>query len=85
MATTARADFHAHDVLLCVQTGKTVDEDNRLKMETDELYLKSEGEIKLGFDYCPEAVERTLDIADRCNLEIEFGKYHFPFHAAQRG
>ena len=73
-----RADFHAHDVLLCVQTGKTVDEDNRLKMETDELYLKSEGEIKLGFDYCPEAVERTLDIADRCNLEIEFGKYHFP-------
>jgi DNA polymerase III subunit alpha len=73
-----RADFHAHDVLLCVQTGKTVDEDNRLKMETDELYLKSAEEIKKGFEYCPEAVERTLDIADRCNLEIEFGKYHFP-------
>jgi DNA polymerase-3 subunit alpha len=73
-----RADFHAHDVLLCVQTGKTVNEDNRLKMETDELYLKSVEEIKQGFDYCPEAVERTLEIADRCNVEIEFGKYHFP-------
>jgi len=48
-----RADFHAHDVLLCVQTGKTVDDDNRLKMETDELYLKSMEEIKRGFDIVP--------------------------------
>jgi DNA polymerase III subunit alpha len=73
-----RADYHAHDVLLCVQTGKTINEDNRLKLETDELYLKSADEMKQGFDYCPEAVERTLEIADRCNVEIEFGKYHFP-------
>ena len=73
-----RDDFHAHDVLLCVQTGKTVEEENRLKLETDELFLKSADEIKRGFDYCPEAVERTLEIADRCNVEMEFGKYHFP-------
>jgi DNA polymerase-3 subunit alpha len=73
-----RDDFHAHDVLLCVQTGKTVTDDNRLKLETDELYLKSAEEMIQGFDYCPGAVERTLEIADRCNLEIEFGKYHFP-------
>jgi DNA polymerase-3 subunit alpha len=73
-----RADFHAHDVLLCVQTGKTVNEENRLKLETDELYLKSVEEMARGFDYCPGAVERTLEIADRCNLDIEFGKYHFP-------
>ena len=73
-----RDDYHAHDVLLCVQTGKTVTEDNRLKMETDELYIKSAEEIKKGFDYCPEAVERTLEIAERCNVELEFGKYHFP-------
>lgn len=73
-----RADYHAHDVLLCVQTGKILEDDNRLKMETDELYLKSADEIKQGFDYCPEAVERTLEIADRCNVELEFGKYHFP-------
>ena len=73
-----REDYNAHDVLLCVQTGKTVHEDNRLKMETDELYLKSGEEIRKGFEYCPEAVERTLEIAERCNVEIEFGKYHFP-------
>ena len=73
-----RADFHAHDVLLCVQTGKTVSEDNRLKLETDELYLKSAEEMNRGFEYCPGAVERTLEIADRCNVDIEFGKYHFP-------
>ena len=73
-----RADFHAHDVLLCVQTGKTVSDDNRLKIETDELYLKSAEEMNQGFDYCPGAVERTLEIADRCNVDIEFGKYHFP-------
>ncbi|HXF76435.1 MAG TPA: DNA polymerase III subunit alpha [Methylomirabilota bacterium] len=73
-----RDDYHAHDVLLCVQTGKTLADDNRLKLETDELYVKSAEEMKRGFDFCPEAVERTLEIADRCNVEIEFGKYHFP-------
>ena len=73
-----RADFHAHDVLLCVQTGKTLAEENRLKLETDELYLKSAEEMLRGFDFCPGALERTLEIADRCNVEIEFGKYHFP-------
>jgi len=76
-----RADYHAHDVLLCVQTGKTINEENRLKFETDEAYVKSAEEMKRGFDYCPEAVERTLEIADRCNLEMEFGKYHFPTFA----
>ena len=73
-----RADYHAHDVLLCVQTGKTLDDDNRLKIETDELYLKSGEEMRQGFEFCPGAVERTVEIANRCNLEIEFGKYHFP-------
>jgi len=73
-----RDDYHAHDVLLAVQTGKMVSDDNRLKLETDELFLKSAEDMQRGFDYCPGAVERTLEIADRCNVEIEFGKYHFP-------
>jgi DNA polymerase III subunit alpha len=73
-----RDDYEAHDVLLAVQTGKTIHDDNRLKLETDELFLKSAEEMKRGFDYCPEAVERTWEIADRCNLELEFGRYHFP-------
>ncbi|TAK10302.1 DNA polymerase III subunit alpha, partial [bacterium] len=73
-----RDDAEAHDVLLCVQTGKTVQEENRLRMATDELFVKSAEQMKKGFDYCPEAVERTLEIAERCNLEMEFGNYHFP-------
>jgi DNA polymerase-3 subunit alpha len=73
-----RDDSHAHDVLLCVQTGKIVTDDNRLKFETAEAFIKSAEEMAQGFDYCPDAVERTLEIADRCNVEMEFGKYHFP-------
>ncbi len=73
-----REDSPAHDVLLCVQTGKTITDENRLRFGTDELFVKSAEQMTEGFDYCPEAVERTLEIADRCNLELEFGKYHFP-------
>jgi DNA polymerase III subunit alpha len=73
-----RDDAAAHDVLLCVQTGKTVQDENRLKMHTDELFVKSAQLMKQGFDYCPDAVERTVEIAERCNLELQFGHYHFP-------
>ena len=73
-----RGDYRSHDVLLCVQTGKTVQEENRLKMATDELFLKSAEEMARGFNYCPGAVERALEIAERCNVELEFGNYHFP-------
>jgi DNA polymerase III subunit alpha len=73
-----RSDAEAHDVLLAVQTAKTIHDENRLKMETDELFIKSAEEMREGFAYCPEAVERTLAIAERCNLDLEFGRYHFP-------
>jgi DNA polymerase-3 subunit alpha len=79
-----RDDAAAHDVLLCVQTGKTVQDENRLKMHTDELFVKSAELMKQGFDYCPGAVERTLEIAERCNLELQFGHYHFPHFAAPK-
>ncbi|MCH7912872.1 MAG: DNA polymerase III subunit alpha [Deltaproteobacteria bacterium] len=73
-----RDDSESHDVLLCVQTGKTVQDENRLKMSTNELFVKSAEEMIRGFDHYPEAVERTVEIAQRCNLELEFGRYHFP-------
>ncbi|MBI2358780.1 MAG: PHP domain-containing protein, partial [Deltaproteobacteria bacterium] len=73
-----RSDAEAHDVLLCVQTGKNVQDENRLRMATDELFIKSAEQMRAGFSYCPEAVDRTLEIAARCNLELEFGRYHFP-------
>jgi DNA polymerase-3 subunit alpha len=79
-----RDDAAAHDVLLCVQTGKNVTDENRLKMHTDELFVKSADLMRQGFDYCPGAVERTVEIADRCNLELQFGHYHFPQFAAPK-
>ncbi|HKA32581.1 MAG TPA: DNA polymerase III subunit alpha [Candidatus Binatia bacterium] len=79
-----RDDAAAHDVLLCVQTGKTVMDENRLKMHTDELFVKSAELMRQGFDYSPGAVERTVEIADRCNLELQFGHYHFPHFEAPK-
>ncbi|NIO08336.1 MAG: DNA polymerase III subunit alpha, partial [Deltaproteobacteria bacterium] len=73
-----RKDASAHDVLLCIQTGRTVNDENRMKMSTDELFLKSAEQMREGMDYCPEAVDHTLEIAQRCNLELELGRYRFP-------
>ncbi|MBT9447862.1 MAG: PHP domain-containing protein, partial [Desulfobacterales bacterium] len=68
----------AHDILLCIQTGKTVHDEKRLKFQTDQLYFKSPGEMKRDFADFPEAIENTVHIAGQCNVELEFGKYHFP-------
>jgi len=69
----------AHDVLLCIQTGKTVGEKKRLKFRTDQLYFKSPEEMRsyFGREY-PGAVESTTEIADRCNLELDLSTFHFP-------
>ncbi len=74
----APEDTRAHDILLCVQTGKTVQEDKRLKFRTDQLYFKSPEEMKLDFADYPDAVKHSVDIGNRCNLELDLGSYHFP-------
>lgn len=66
------------DVLLCIQTGKTVDDPSRMKFQSQELYLKSEQEMAMLFGELPEAMENTLRIAERCNVSLEFGKLHLP-------
>ena len=71
------ADHAAHDALICIQTGKTVDEKNRL-CYPDGLYMKSPEEMKALFADLPDALERTLEIADKCNVELEFGKTYMP-------
>ena len=63
---------------MCVQMGKTVDDDKRMKMSTSELYVKSEDEMNELFSYIPKAIQNTAEIAERCNVEIEFGKLHLP-------
>ena len=70
---TNKEDAYSHDVLLCIQTGKDINDPDRLKFETEEFYVKSEEEMLSLFPYAKEAVFRTQEIADRCNVEI---KYH---------
>ncbi len=80
-----REDAAMQDVLLCVQTGKTVDDPNRMKFQTEEFYLKSEQELRQLFPNCEEAFENTQRIADRCNLEFVFNQYHLPSFPVPEG
>jgi len=73
-----RADVRAHDILLCIQTGTTVQEKKRLKFRTDQLYFKSPEEMKSYFRQYPGAIENSCEISNRCNVEIDFNTYHFP-------
>ena len=80
-----REDAAMQDVLLCVQTGKTVDDTNRMKFQTDEFYLKSEEEMRQLFPNCEEAFDNTAAIAQRCNLEFIFNEYHLPSFPVPEG
>lgn len=73
-----REDAKIHDVLLCIQIGKTVDDENRMKFQTEEFYIKSEEELKRSFPGLEEAFSNTQAIADRCNLDFTFHEYHLP-------
>ena len=73
-----REDAAMQDVLMCVQMGKLVEDDDRMKFETDEFYVKSEDEMRALFPNCPEAIDNTQKVVDLCNVEFEFGKYHLP-------
>ncbi len=73
-----RDEAFAHEVLLCIQTGRTINDKGRFKFATDELYFKSPDEMRERFKDFPEALAETGKIADRCNLELEFGRHHFP-------
>ena len=73
-----RSDATAQDVLMCIQTQAKVTDENRMRFENDEFYVKSEAEMLQLFPDMPEVVERTQEIADRCNVEFEFGNYHLP-------
>lgn len=73
-----RKDSKAHEVLLCIQTGKNMDDEDRMTFPTDEFYLKSPDEMSEIFSYCIEAVENTEKIANMCNVEFEFNKTKLP-------
>ena len=71
-------DARAHEVLLCIQTGKTVRDPNRFRFQTDQLYFKSPQEMQAHFADYPDAVANSVAIARRCNLDFDFNTYHFP-------
>ena len=71
-------DAYNHEVLLCIQTGKKITDENRMKFETDELYVKSPEEMTEYFKNIPEAIHNTVKIADKCNVNIEFGVTKLP-------
>ncbi|MBN1282161.1 MAG: DNA polymerase III subunit alpha [Proteobacteria bacterium] len=73
-----REDAEAHDALLCIQTGKNLDEPDRMRLGSQEFYLKSPDQMAELFSECPEAVSNTVAIAERLNLEFDFKTYHFP-------
>lgn len=80
-----KEDARIQDVLLCIQTGKTVDDPNRMKFTGDEFYLKSEEELRQLFPNCDEAFDNTVKIAEMCNLEFVFNQYHLPSFPVPEG
>ncbi|MCK4451688.1 MAG: DNA polymerase III subunit alpha, partial [Anaerolineae bacterium] len=82
---TRREEASIHDVLLCIQTGKTANEPNRMHMDGDSFYLKSAEEMAALFPEVPEALTNTLHIAEMCELELEFGHYHLPLFQVPEG
>ena len=82
---TNAEDWEAHDVLLCLQTGKKLSDENRMRYEGGQYYVKSEDEMKALFPYALQALENTQKIADRCHVEIEFGVTKLPHFDVPEG
>ncbi|MBN1522528.1 MAG: DNA polymerase III subunit alpha, partial [Candidatus Aureabacteria bacterium] len=71
-------DSFAHEVLLCIQTGTTLEDQNRMKMQTDQFYFKSPEEMKKLFKDVPSALKNTIAIQEKCNIELDFSSMHMP-------
>ena len=82
---TYAQDADAHDILLCIQTGKKVTDENRMRYDGGQYYLKSPEEMAGLFPYAPQALENTCKIAERCNVEIEFGVTKVPHFEVPQG
>jgi len=81
----SKEDVRAHEVLLCIQTGKTLNEADRFRFKTDQLYFKPVQEMIDSFQNYPGALENTVEIAKRCRIEFDFNTYHFPKFASSQG
>lgn len=82
---TYEEDVESHDVLLCIQTGKKVSDEDRMRYDGGQYYVKSEQDMMCLFPYALEAVYNTQKIADRCHVELEFGNYKIPKYEVPEG
>jgi DNA polymerase-3 subunit alpha len=73
-----RDDYEAHDVMLCINTGKLFEDPKRMRMGTDQMYFKSAAEMERAFDGMDQALENTAEIAERCDLKLDLNTLHFP-------
>ena len=73
-----KEDARAHEILLCIQTGKTLKDADRMKFSTDEFFFRSAEEMEELFAYCPEALQNTVEVAERCNLDLKLSELQFP-------
>jgi len=80
-----REDAKAHEVLLCLQTGKTLSDPTHMKFSADEFYFKSPAEMATAFHYAPDAVANTALVAERCDVAFDFKTYHFPQYTPPEG
>ena len=80
-----KEDSRSHDILLCIQTGKTVDEENRMRYEPEQFYLRSSEEMYERFSYVPEALENTVKIAEQCNFDYVFHESKLPMFPLEEG
>ncbi|HLG21772.1 MAG TPA: DNA polymerase III subunit alpha, partial [Candidatus Manganitrophaceae bacterium] len=80
-----KEDARAHDIMLCLQTGKTVNMPNRMRFQTEQLYFKSPDEMLRGFSELPEAIHNTLRVAEMIDLKLKFGTFHLPHYEVPAG
>ncbi len=80
-----KEDARAHDILLCIQTGRTLRDENRMRLSSDEFYFKSPREMKEAFHYMPEAIANTRVIAERCNVDFKLGESLLPRFEVEGG
>ena len=81
----AKEDARAHEVLLCIQTQTTLDDPNRMKFQTDEFYFKSTEKMQEAFPEVPNAISNSLQIVEKCNLELDFETTHLPYYEPPHG
>ncbi|OIN99790.1 MAG: DNA polymerase III subunit alpha [Desulfovibrionaceae bacterium CG1_02_65_16] len=80
-----QSDAEAHDILLCIGTQRTVLDKDRMRMDTTELFFKTMEEMEAAFDYCPQAIENTLKIAEQCDVTLDLGNHYFPVYELPEG